>query len=269
MRLKIDTMQKRVGLLIFTVGTYALVMNISQYLYDGSTLIHALVRREVLADSLFLLPGFLSIFFENRVMKLFQVLTISLLGAANIFTSYNEVYGPSLFFLGWLLARQYGYFIRHKKIKYYLLVTFFVIVVQLSAYKNGKHVFILNNELLEFSVFLIIFTLVIWKDILDRDESLFKENKRLRSDYTMLRKRVDTIENDKKPYNLKAAKISPAEERVLRVLVKYKASNKEIAERLNISESTVKLHLYNIFNKLGADNRFSVIDLCQYNFDSH
>ena len=46
----------------------------------------------------------------------------------------------------------------------------------------------------------------------------------------------------------------------------YKASNREIAERLNIAESTVKLHLYNIYNKLGVDNRFTVIDLCKYNF---
>lgn len=32
-------------------------------------------------------------------------------------------------------------------------------------------------------------------------------------------------------------------------------SNKEISEILNISEATVKRHVYNIFNKVGCDNR--------------
>ncbi|MDY7029042.1 MAG: LuxR C-terminal-related transcriptional regulator [Spirochaetota bacterium] len=41
-----------------------------------------------------------------------------------------------------------------------------------------------------------------------------------------------------------------------------------MAERLNIAESTVKLHLYNIYNKIGVDNRFAIIDLCKYNFPS-
>ena len=266
MNFKIDTIQKRVGFLISTVGTFVIIVNLIDHLYDGLNLGQAILSMNVWLDFLLFIPGYLSLFFENRVMKLFQVLAISLTGVANILTAYNEVYGPSLFFMGWLLARQYGYFDLHKKVKYILLIAFFVIMAQVSAYVNGKRVFILNNELLEFSIFMILFILAIWKDIFERDERLFKENRHLKSNYKAIQAEIDAIEKEKKPYNLKEANISPAEERVLKVLVKYKASNKEIAERLNISESTVKLHLYNIFNKLGADNRFTVIDLCQYNF---
>ena len=54
---------------------------------------------------------------------------------------------------------------------------------------------------------------------------------------------------------------------LFRSLTKYKAGNREIAERLNLAESTVKLHIYNICNKIGVDNRFAIIDLCKYNFE--
>ncbi len=266
MKFRIDTIQKRVGFLISTVGTFVIIMNLLGNMYNGSSFGEALLAMNVWLDFLLFIPGYLSMFFENKVMKLLQVLAISLTGVANILTSFNEVYGPSLFFMGWLLARQYGYFDIHKKVKYILLIVFFVVMAQVSAYVNNAHVFILKNGLLEFSIFMILFILAIWKDIFDRDEQLFRENRYLKSNYKTIQAKIDTIEKEKIPYDLKGAKITPAEERVLRVLVKYKASNKEIAERLNISESTVKLHLYNIFNKLGADNRFTVIDLCQYNF---
>jgi len=43
---------------------------------------------------------------------------------------------------------------------------------------------------------------------------------------------------------------------VIKTLTLYKASNREIAERLNFAESTVKLHMYNICNKIGVDKRY-------------
>jgi len=36
-------------------------------------------------------------------------------------------------------------------------------------------------------------------------------------------------------------------------------SNKEVARGLGISEGTVKLHVHNIFQKLGARNRYGLI----------
>jgi DNA-binding NarL/FixJ family response regulator len=95
---------------------------------------------------------------------------------------------------------------------------------------------------------------------------LSTENESLRMDYSKLAEQLRILGEEQKPYDLKAAKISPAEERVIKVLTLYKASNREIAERLNIAESTVKLHMYNICNKIGVDTRFAIIDLCKYNF---
>ena len=99
-----------------------------------------------------------------------------------------------------------------------------------------------------------------------QQELLKKENSALKMNYGQLSAQLSELEEKQEPYDLKGVGISPAEERVIRTLTLYKASNREIAERLNIAESTVKLHLYNIYNKIGVDNRFAIIDLCKYNF---
>jgi LuxR family maltose regulon positive regulatory protein len=51
-----------------------------------------------------------------------------------------------------------------------------------------------------------------------------------------------------------AASITAREQEVLRLLSDGR-SNREIADSLSISESTVKTHLVNIYSKLGVNNR--------------
>lgn len=55
---------------------------------------------------------------------------------------------------------------------------------------------------------------------------------------------------------LKKANLTPTEENVLRHI---KLSNKEIAEKLGSTESTVKKHLWSIFQKLGIASRYDAI----------
>lgn len=55
---------------------------------------------------------------------------------------------------------------------------------------------------------------------------------------------------------LKKADLTPTEQSVLRLV---KLSNKEIADELGIAESTVKKHLWNIFQKLGITSRYDAI----------
>ena len=51
-----------------------------------------------------------------------------------------------------------------------------------------------------------------------------------------------------------AARLSPREEQVFRYAASG-AANKELAQRLDISEATVKVHLTRIFQKLGVSGR--------------
>jgi len=50
-------------------------------------------------------------------------------------------------------------------------------------------------------------------------------------------------------------------EREIATLVAAGLSNKEIARRLDISEGTVKIHLHNVYNKVGVANRTSLATL--------
>ena len=45
-------------------------------------------------------------------------------------------------------------------------------------------------------------------------------------------------------------------------LLRERLSNKEIALRLSLSEQTVKNHMHRILKKLGAPNRFSIVERC-------
>jgi DNA-binding NarL/FixJ family response regulator len=45
-------------------------------------------------------------------------------------------------------------------------------------------------------------------------------------------------------------------------LLQQRLTNKEIAVRLNLSEQTVKNHVHHILRKLGASNRFNIVQLC-------
>ncbi len=52
--------------------------------------------------------------------------------------------------------------------------------------------------------------------------------------------------------------LSPREGEVA-LLVAGGLSNKEVARELGLSEGTVKIHLHNIFQKLGAKSRYHLI----------
>jgi DNA-binding NarL/FixJ family response regulator len=46
-------------------------------------------------------------------------------------------------------------------------------------------------------------------------------------------------------------------------LLRDRLTNKEIAARLNLSEQTVKNHVHHILRKVGAPNRFTIVERCE------
>ncbi len=54
--------------------------------------------------------------------------------------------------------------------------------------------------------------------------------------------------------------LSERESDVLRLIADGR-SNNEISEKIHVSVSTVKKHIYNIFNKVGVDSRTQLLNL--------
>ena len=213
-----------------------------------------------------ILPFILSTFIENKLLKILQIGFIIFTGIINILESYDTVYGPGMFFAAWLLIRHYGFFDNYRKIKYLIFLFLLIGLTQISAFIHNERAWTASTGIFFYTAFIVFFVVIIWRDIIKEQNNLRVENRSLKINYTRIRDQLIELEEEKKPYDLKAVKITPAEQRVIKALTIYKASNREIAERLNIAESTVKLHLYNIYNKIGVDNRFAIIDLCKYNF---
>ncbi|MBI9106384.1 MAG: helix-turn-helix transcriptional regulator [Spirochaetales bacterium] len=261
----IGTVQKRIGLLISVLGLLVVITNIINRTnrVDFAYAIKSLTVYVLLPS---LIPFVISIFVESIFLKIMQIIVFLGIGTSNIIQVAEHFYGPSLFLVAWLVMRHYGFLDKYKKTKNGLMLIYIVLLSQFSSYiHSGEHIY-KGFATLFFTLFLISILLIIWRDMISQQNELKKENYSLKTNYNNLASQLEEIEDGKKPYDLKASNISPAETRVIKTLTIYKASNREIAERLDLAESTVKLHLYNICNKIGVDNRFAIIDLCKYNF---
>jgi DNA-binding CsgD family transcriptional regulator len=261
-----NTVQKQIGLLISVVGLSVVVINILNQLAKGLDLYSTLVRVTVWSVFLFTLPFIVSAFYEGRFLKYLQIAIFMIMGTMNVLIARREFYGPSMFLAAWLLMRHYGFLEKHAVFKNGAMLAFFIITSQVSAFIFEDEGIYASISTLLFVLFLILLIIIIWRDMVKQQEQLKLENRALQMNYRKIAGQLHELEEEQQPFDLGKAKISPAEKRIIETLTVYKASNREIAERLNLAESTVKLHLYNIYNKIGVDNRFAIIDLCKYNF---
>jgi len=55
--------------------------------------------------------------------------------------------------------------------------------------------------------------------------------------------------------------LTSREQEIVRILASGGLSNKDVGRRLNLSEGTVKVHLHNIYGKLGVKNRTALVVL--------
>jgi len=264
----LETVQKQIGVLISVFGLAVSFVNLLNGMLSGQeTLLQAFSDFYVWSILLVIIPFIISALVESSLLKKFQILMFILVGTLNILTAFQEFYGPVMFLAAWLVMRQYGYLEKHGLAKNLAFLVAVTGLSQISASLFTEDGVYAGFATLLFTIFLVTLLVILWRDLVRQQQQLKSENFTLKMDYRRLSEQLRQLEEDHKPYDLKAVNISPAEERVIKTLTIYKASNREIAERLSIAESTVKLHMYNICNKIGVDNRFAIIDLCKYNFE--
>ena len=74
--------------------------------------------------------------------------------------------------------------------------------------------------------------------------------------------RVATAASSPEPGDDRAASLTAREREVVRMIASG-LRNRDIGERLSISENTVKVHLHNIYEKLGVEGRMELLLLAQ------
>jgi DNA-binding CsgD family transcriptional regulator len=62
--------------------------------------------------------------------------------------------------------------------------------------------------------------------------------------------------------------LTSREREIVLVLASGGLSNKDVGRRLNLSEGTVKVHLHNVYSKLGVKNRTALVVLAHTEFVS-
>lgn len=86
---------------------------------------------------------------------------------------------------------------------------------------------------------------------------------------TVISKMLKPKKIENKSKNIHSITLTPRQEQILHLVVSRGASNKVIAKMLNISESTVKLHISSILKKFGARNRTQLAVFSNQNKQVH
>jgi DNA-binding CsgD family transcriptional regulator len=290
MQIQVDLfpIQKRVCYIMSLRGFAAGVLNLFFLIYSqGQGFLNALINLNVwftLATG-FLYFGFS--FWNHTAVRVFQVVGLVLVASMAILDTYVSVYGLGFMILAVLLAYKYGFFTVHPKMKLILWALILIVVVLLSFYlgdtpdKSG-----LVLSVLVFMTYFFVFAYFIYSEEIRR--VLFAEQEyekslqalgqerdalvgRMSQDQARLAALETRIEQERRlrdgePIDLAAAGITPAEQRLIELLCRSQASNKEIAAAMFVSVGTVKQHMNHIMAKLAAGNRSQVIAKCRGNF---
>lgn len=205
--------------------------------------------------------------FIEKINKQVQVISLIALSLYGFMTYVESVYSTSLLILAVLLTYQYGFIKKYTKLKVILFFSFLLITLVTSSLVNNDHPKIIIRMLVFYTFFFsIIF--IAYKGEFVRfitAEAKMKEelnvlNETLKEKDGLLKKigtdYIDPVE----------AGLTAAEIKVLKTLCIYKESNNDIAKRLGKSPNTVKVQITKALNKVGADDRHQLVDLCKNYF---
>lgn len=282
---EILTVQRRVSIIFSAMGVFITLLNIiiSHFFY-ARPFPEALISQSVYLTMIMSIPFIVFMFIKkvNLFVQFFQIFVISIAMVITLFQSYNGIYGLLFCILALALLIKYNLFRNRLVFKVICIYIVLIFIIEFSAFREGRGG--AGTEVVIFlTFFLFVFYLIFKSDfarflhsekrmkneildlLVDRDE-LRAQIEQKQQEYEKIEKKYMEFKGKKTPFDFAKYNLTPSEINVIKILVKDRASNKDISEKLNIKESTVKQHLYRIFNKIGIDNRIQLIDLCEYNF---
>lgn len=277
--------QRRLSLVFSIIG---LAVSISNILL--SVFVSHVSLSQILSDISFYLTLILTIPFivfsfvkkKSLFVQIFQICVIAIAIGVSILDQYNGLYGLLFCIIALALLIKYKMLKKRFVLKVLVIYAILITLIEISAIQYGRAG--AGFQVVMFLTFFIVICYLIFKSDFNRfinsEKKMKNEIQNLIVDRDILREQIvqkqqeyDEIESKyhdfkekKNPFDFAKYNLTPSEINVIEVLVRERASNKEISEQLNIKESTVKQHMYRIFNKIGVDTRIQLIDLCEYNF---
>lgn len=277
--------QKRISIVFSITGFAVTFVNLLlSYIVSQLSLLEILNNISVYLTLLLTFPFIIFSFIKKSsvIVQHFQVLVLFSAFYVSAWDQYNSIYALTFSILAVSLMYKYRMLEKYLILKIIIIYICLICIIAFSSFHIGRSV--AGMQVVLFMTFFLFVSYLIFKSELDkvitnkkrmqdeilrlvRDREVLKERiEKNQEEFDELEKQYLEFKNKKKPFDFKKYNLTPSEINVIKVLVEQRASNKEISEELNIKESTVKQHLYRIYNKIGVDNRIQLIDLCEYNF---
>jgi len=266
--------QRKVAFLAFTAGFLVSVINFFNFL-SKYTVGEAFVKPGVIVIVSISILTLLTGLRESKIIRLLQVSLAFIMGAIAIMDVYNSIHGLGLIMLSVFLAFKYGFLKKRFILKSFLAMVVVFTLVMISAqldYRSGGIMFGLNS-IIYLSVFLAV-TYVIYQDEITeyilRNREAESEISVLQNERSELAHRLSELDSRiaglTVPVDLEKMGLTKKEMEVLEVLILYRETEHELADRLGMSFHTLKNHFRHIRDKLGVDKREDIIEMCRNNF---
>ncbi len=270
--------QRKIAIVIALVGLFVAVVNLVDDIPERpfwEAFIDIDVSLVLLLGIVMLITGFIN----SVIIRVSQVLVFLLAAGIAMLDVYDAVFGLGFVLLAIFLSFSYGFFERRGIIKFMAIVIYLFGMAVLSAslqYERG-HVMLGLDMVAYLAMFLLISYLIYSDEInayLSRARAaenalsaLQAERENLAARLSALDEKIRVIEERRSRIDLDKAGITAREREVLRVLIRYRETEQQIAKRLGISPFTVKEHFRHIRDKLGVDRREEIIEICRNLFD--
>ncbi|HAK44753.1 MAG TPA: hypothetical protein DCO79_02370 [Spirochaeta sp.] len=266
--------QRKIAFLAFIAGFLISVINFVNFL-SKYTVPEAILKPAVFFLIIFSTMTLLTGLKNSSSLRLLQVLLAFANGAISILDVYNSIHGLGLIMLSVFLAFKYGFLKKRFILKSFLAMVVVFTLVMISAqldYRSGGIMFGLNS-IIYLSVFLAV-TYVIYQDEITeyilRNREAESEISVLQNERSELAHRLSELDSRiaglTVPVDLEKMGLTKKEMEVLEVLILYRETEHELADRLGMSFHTLKNHFRHIRDKLGVDKREDIIEMCRNNF---
>lgn len=259
------------GILLSSVGFIVFFINIySFYIKNGYiSYINNLNLITLGASGLVLISSF------HRIGILVQITCLSFTGFITYHQDPTNAMSTLQFILVFVIAYKYGFLERYllTKIALFLLL---LLIILFSTLVSGRNTILQISPTVVFLLFFIFSLYLILKDEIIKhikhEKALKKEISELKLSLQFTRMNLektqyalDSIKNDY--IDPQEAGLTDIEMTLLENLCMYRETNNDLGFRLNKSPHTIKVQLAKIMIKIGADNRYQLIDLCRNYFE--